>query len=348
MSAFHPAVFGTLYVALREQEESKALAEATDLYDSSAHVQYCNEVIASLKELISVLQAGEADAAEQDRQIAAADARQPIYCACCLREVPSGGKCPKCPTPAWAEEALAALHTPVAEADAELKGREKWLADARAMLDLIETTPELPVGNFEIVVSVLRDDGDDEERAAVDRAAALLGVEAACPPRSTHYQAEKYIGGARYRAYMVPAEDMRDYYARLELGQTALDAVKTEVGARRLDEDQPSEARGHGQDDHDMRTCTECADQYEAEQRSDAEYQAEQESQDDWDEPDETFLDDEALVSHAPIEAALPPLCGAREDDPVYSNRPTCPTCRSLVRAQRRSTTTPAATGDPS
>ena len=71
MSAFHPAVYGALYVALREHQEAKASAEAvSDMYDTSAQIAYHDAVIASLDELLGVLHIGEADAAEQDRQIA--------------------------------------------------------------------------------------------------------------------------------------------------------------------------------------------------------------------------------------------------------------------------------------
>lgn len=130
------------------------------------------------------------------------------------------------------------------------------------------------------------------------------------------------------------------------------------------DEDQPSEARGHDQDDELAdwerellaRTDTEDLTAEERETRAAAwaeEAAAEQERQDAEDDEDDLLaaalgLDDDEPVSHAPKPDSLAPRCNADEDDPVYSNRPTCPTCRSLVRAQRRSTTTPAPTGDPS
>lgn len=77
MSLFHSAVYSALYVAMREQEQCKAAAEAVaDMYDVSPTVARCEEAIAGLKDAIELLHQGEADAAEQDRQIAADDARR--------------------------------------------------------------------------------------------------------------------------------------------------------------------------------------------------------------------------------------------------------------------------------
>lgn len=68
---------------------------------------------------------------------------------------------------------------------------------------------------------------------------------------------------------------------------------------------------------------------------------------DDPDEDDELAalleLDDDAPVSHSLKPGTSDSRCGDIAD--VYSNRPTCPTCRSLLRAERRGTTTPP-TGD--
>lgn len=57
------------------------------------------------------------------------------------------------------------------------------------------------------------------------------------------------------------------------------------------------------------------------------------------------FCDGTCVATHSLKPGTSDSRCGDVGD--VYSNRPTCPTCRSLLRAERRGATTPP-TGDPS
>jgi hypothetical protein len=51
------------------------------------------------------------------------------------------------------------------------------------------------------------------------------------------------------------------------------------------------------------------------------------------DDQDDAFgLDDNLPVTHVPKPGGIGTRCNAGEDDPVYSNYPTCPTCRSRLR----------------
>lgn len=78
MTALHPAVYGALYVALREHEESKASAESVaELYDVTESIAYHASAIAGLQEAIGLLHAGDADAAEGDRIAAELGAETP-------------------------------------------------------------------------------------------------------------------------------------------------------------------------------------------------------------------------------------------------------------------------------
>lgn len=61
------------------------------------------------------------------------------------------------------------------------------------------------------------------------------------------------------------------------------------------------------------------------------------------DDVDELYIDEDAPVTHTSSARTGLARCGDPEEDPVFSNRPTCPTCRSLQRAKTPPVTT---TGD--
>jgi hypothetical protein len=101
--------------------------------------------------------------------------------------------------------------------------RAQWLADARAMLDMLEANPDLPIGTFRIP-AYAGTGSDDTDREAVDAVAKTLGIEAVVPPRSRHYQAAIAIGSALYEFTAVPTASMHRYHRVNKLGEAALAA----------------------------------------------------------------------------------------------------------------------------
>jgi hypothetical protein len=99
--------------------------------------------------------------------------------------------------------------------------RAQWIADARAMLDMLEANPDVPISTFR-VAAYAGTGSDDTDREAVDAVAEILGVEAVVPKRSSHYQAAITIGSALYEFTAVPSSSMRRYHRVNELGEAAL------------------------------------------------------------------------------------------------------------------------------
>lgn len=108
--------------------------------------------------------------------------------------------------------------------------RAQWLADARALLDLIEANPGLPVGTFRIP-AYPNTGADDTDREFVDAAAAILGVEPITTPHGGHYEARVFIGHALYEVTAVPSARMRRYHEVNRLGEAALAEIEEADGA---------------------------------------------------------------------------------------------------------------------
>jgi hypothetical protein len=108
--------------------------------------------------------------------------------------------------------------------------RAQWLADARALLDLIEANPDLPVGGFRIA-AYANTGNDDTDREFVDATAEVLGTEPETSPYGRHYQAHVTIGHAMYEVTAIPSAAMRRYSDVQRLGKAALDAAEQAVSA---------------------------------------------------------------------------------------------------------------------
>ena len=117
--------------------------------------------------------------------------------------------------------------------------RAQWLADARAMLNMLEDRPEIPLPpgglNIRYSASVYTAD-DNAARACVAAAAAAFAVDATTSPYN-HYRATYTSGLATYEIYMVPAAEMARYDRRNELGEAALaEAEAVEQAVREVTE----------------------------------------------------------------------------------------------------------------
>jgi hypothetical protein len=107
--------------------------------------------------------------------------------------------------------------------------RAQWIADARAVLDLLESNPELPL-NLAVGLNInyypLTAEGDIEATAAVDAIADKLGVAVTPPGPGSHYEAKVRFGSASYKAVTV-LKDYREKRDAIErLGKAALEAAE--------------------------------------------------------------------------------------------------------------------------
>jgi hypothetical protein len=91
--------------------------------------------------------------------------------------------------------------------------RAEAIAGLRALADFIEANPELPVrpwGSPARVHFLDHEGTDGEKRAAVDRAARILGVEAEDMGQGQYVARREFGGGVDYQAVAIdrePAED---------------------------------------------------------------------------------------------------------------------------------------------
>lgn len=134
---------------------------------------------------------------------------------------------------------------PAVEPKPVLDRRAQWIADARAVLNLLESNPDLPLNlasGLTVSYHPLRfndpdDPADAEKKAAVDAVAAQLGVPVVGPDSGHHYEAQIHFGSAAYQAVAV----LRDYrekddaiqrFGKAALAELAdIEAAKAEVAA---------------------------------------------------------------------------------------------------------------------
>jgi len=116
--------------------------------------------------------------------------------------------------------------------------RAQWLADARALLDLIEANPEIPLPPFrglEISHHPSTLSTEDNRRAKLDRIAAVLGAEVT--GEDGRYQTTVSMGSAQYRAVVHTDASQHEWQEQLRLGAEALaelrkcDQARAEVEA---------------------------------------------------------------------------------------------------------------------
>jgi hypothetical protein len=92
----------------------------------------------------------------------------------------------------------------------DLFARTQTISGLRALADFLENNPAVPVSEFGWEVSHYPEGTDQEQKAEVDRIAALLSV---APDNRRHYMASKTFGRITYRAVHIPARRMAAYDA---------------------------------------------------------------------------------------------------------------------------------------
>jgi hypothetical protein len=97
----------------------------------------------------------------------------------------------------------------------DLFARAQMIVGLRTLADYLEDHPDLPVPDYGGDVSVYPDGSEAEQRAEIDRIAAILGVNPTDNTgRDGHYTAEKTLGRITYRAVHIPSRARARHHAR--------------------------------------------------------------------------------------------------------------------------------------
>ena len=90
-----------------------------------------------------------------------------------------------------------------------MSARDEYIKGLRDLADFIESHPELPMPTRSSVGPYITGT-DEQQRAEVDRIAAILGVSAS---GDTHYIAPRPFGPVTYEAIAIAADHMARYDA---------------------------------------------------------------------------------------------------------------------------------------
>lgn len=107
--------------------------------------------------------------------------------------------------------------------------RARFIADARAVLDMLEANPNVPLpwrflGQYAVA-------GTDAEKCAeVDRIAAILGVEPETRANGGHYAAEVRFGSNGYVALAITDAHMARFHEESRLGTEAYERLHGGAG----------------------------------------------------------------------------------------------------------------------
>jgi hypothetical protein len=97
----------------------------------------------------------------------------------------------------------------------DLFARARMIVGLRTLADFLEDHPELPVPEYGSEVTVYPDGTEAEQRAEIDRIAAILGVNPTDNTgRDGHYTAETTFGRITYRAVYIPSRVWARHHAR--------------------------------------------------------------------------------------------------------------------------------------
>jgi hypothetical protein len=92
--------------------------------------------------------------------------------------------------------------------------RAALIAGLRGLADFLAENPAMPLAWFTARVSMPGEGAnDDEQRAFVDRVAAVLGITAGITGSSAHYRARREFGPVEFESFMIPAAVSARYKA---------------------------------------------------------------------------------------------------------------------------------------
>ncbi|MGP3961905.1 hypothetical protein ACTWPT_38515 [Nonomuraea sp. 3N208] len=92
-----------------------------------------------------------------------------------------------------------------------MHSRPAFIAGLRALAELLEARPDIPIPRSTVVHHFVRDAQDAEMRAEIHRMAALLGSHV--DGKAGHYTTSLYLGPIEYRAVAILAESRARYDA---------------------------------------------------------------------------------------------------------------------------------------
>jgi hypothetical protein len=95
--------------------------------------------------------------------------------------------------------------------------------------------PDVPVPPYSVSIQVDTDGTDAEQRAAVDAAAAVMGVETSSSANGTHYEAAIKFGPVKYYVLAIDNEAMDAHDEKTRLGREAYEALHAKPVAEHAD-----------------------------------------------------------------------------------------------------------------
>lgn len=101
--------------------------------------------------------------------------------------------------------------------------REHVIAGLHALAAFIEENPGLPIPDGAYMNYSVIEETDEQERAEVDRIAAMLGVNAGPNFSGNHYVATAFFGPVLYRAVAISEEEMERHNA-----SNQIDVIRSE------------------------------------------------------------------------------------------------------------------------
>jgi len=101
--------------------------------------------------------------------------------------------------------------------------REHVIAGLHALAAFIEDNPGLPIPDGAYMNYSVIEDTDEQERAEVDRIAAMLGVTAGPNFGGKHYVTTAFFGPVLYRAVAISEEEMERHNA-----SNQIDVIRSE------------------------------------------------------------------------------------------------------------------------
>jgi hypothetical protein len=115
----------------------------------------------------------------------------------------------------------------------EAERRQSVIDGLRELADFLTDHPDVPVSFSSInTISYLPHGTDEEERAEVDRVAAVLGVTAGSPGSPDHYSAVRQFGGIAYETVAISAAHMDRHYAAQTYANSVEPEAQSNGGAR--------------------------------------------------------------------------------------------------------------------
>ena len=104
--------------------------------------------------------------------------------------------------------------------------RAEFISALRELAVFLTDNPAVPIPSGRECLTVFPRGTDEQERAAVDAAAKVMGVIPVVNAENTHYRAVVAFGPLEFEVLAITAQEMTDYQERDRLGREAFEAQR--------------------------------------------------------------------------------------------------------------------------